>query len=229
MAFTRMAFSPSDGLKNKTIYPTTPTSEDEARAQIQGVFDQLRTALNDTMTALESVTSGSSGAENVGSATIPNVAGTTVREQIVDLKAQVDDVSTGSVSDGAITTVKLADNAVTKDKLGLYALSWELIANNDLDSASNTNLVIPAQTGKSEVMLVVTETLGSASLGMAIMPIDSYGMPLNHIICVTCSTQVGGFSNTTVNFTSATDVVCTPPSGGTGTALSMKKICIYSR
>ncbi|MGI5849666.1 MAG: tail fiber domain-containing protein [Christensenellales bacterium] len=127
--FTKMAFIPATGLNNKDIYPSTPDSEAEARAQVQGISDQLRDYINTNLVEeLENMVTGSSGAERIGSAAIENVTGTTVREQIADLKGQIDDMATGSVSDGAITTQKIANSAVTQAKMAANAVGASQLA-----------------------------------------------------------------------------------------------------
>ncbi len=129
MAFSKMAFDPSDGLKDTNHYPTTPESEAQARAQVQSVSDQLRDYLNNTLTAqLENAETGQSGAESIGSAAIENVSGQTVRAQITDIKAQIDAVVAGSVTDGSITEAKLASDAVTQPKIAAGAVSEEKLA-----------------------------------------------------------------------------------------------------
>lgn len=39
-------FNPPDGLRDKGVYATNPTTEDEARGQIQDPLDQIKTFLN---------------------------------------------------------------------------------------------------------------------------------------------------------------------------------------
>ena len=153
MAFTKMAFNPAEGLRDSAKYPSTPESEDEARAQIQGRLDEIRDYLNGILTAqLQNAETGTSGAERIGSAAIQNVTGTTVRAQIADLKGQIDDFVEGSVSDGMISEPKLADGAVTENKLAADAVSTPKIqdgavtaaklAANALDGANLVNVSV---------------------------------------------------------------------------------------
>lgn len=176
MAFSRMAFSPEDGLNNTQHYPTTPVSEADARAQVQSVSDQLKAYLNNTLVAqMESTQAGQSGAERMGSAAIANVAGVTVRAQVADVKRQVDEASLGSVSDGAIGTAKLANGAVTKPKLHPDALDWTLVADSGVLGGSGS-FTIPAQTGKSEILVQLRNDTGTVVNGMFVAPLDANGM-----------------------------------------------------
>jgi hypothetical protein len=171
-----MAFDPENGLKSKEHYVTTPVSEEEARAQIQSISDQLKGYLNETLLAeLENTQLGQSGAEMIGSAAIACVAGETVRAQIEDVKRQIDNVSTGSVTDGAVATEKLADGAVTKPKLDGGALDWTLVIDSGLLNTSG-GFEIGAQTGKSEIMIQLRNEDGSMVNGFAILPLGENGM-----------------------------------------------------
>ena len=97
MGFTRMKYTPEKGLKDVDAFPSTPVSEDAAREQFQRLFDQVKDQVNALIEALENVTTGSSGAENIGSAAISGLADSggvndvTVRGQIVRLKQQLDE------------------------------------------------------------------------------------------------------------------------------------------
>jgi len=134
--FTKMAFSPTDGLNDKESYITTPETEEGARAQVQGISDQLKTFINDELIdELENAEELNSGAERMGSAAIDYVSGTTVHTQIVDLKDQIDALSIGSVADGAISTAKLADDAVTQAKIADDAVGLAQIADNAVEAA----------------------------------------------------------------------------------------------
>jgi len=176
MAFSRMTFSPEDGLNNKEYYPTTPVSEEDARAQVQSVSDQLKAYLNNTLLSeIESTQAGQSGAERIGSAAMANVTGETVRAQIADVKRQIDEVSAGSVSDGAITTAKLANGAVTKPKLHPDALDWTLVADSGLLSSSGS-FAIASQAGKSEMLVQLRNETGTVVCGMFTAPLDAGGV-----------------------------------------------------
>jgi len=176
MGFSRMAFSPENGLNDKQHYPTTPVSEADARAQVQSISDQLKAFLNNTLLAeMESTQAGQSGAEKIGSAGIANVAGETVRAQIADLKRQIDEMSAGSVSDGAISTVKLANGAVSKQKLHPDALDWTLVADG-VALGESGSFAIPAQTGKSEMLVQLRNDTGTMMCGMITAPLDANGM-----------------------------------------------------
>jgi len=175
MAFTRMAFSPEDGLNNKEAYPTTPDSEEEARAQVQSVSDQLKAYLNGTLIAeLESAEAGQSGADRIGSAAIAYVAGDTVRAQIADIKRQIDDVSAGTLPDGTITANKLADGAVTKGKLHQNALCWTLVYEGALGVSGG--FAITPLTGSGEIMIQLRDESASAVTGFAVLPLGNDGM-----------------------------------------------------
>lgn len=97
MGFIRMKYTPEKGLKCTETFPSTPVSEDAAREQFQRLFDQVRDQVNALIEALENITTGSSGAENIGSAPVSGLADAngvndvTVRGQIVRLKQQLDE------------------------------------------------------------------------------------------------------------------------------------------
>ena len=129
MSFTEMAFVPADGLKNITTYPTEPASETAAREMMQEPLDQLKTFLNETLIpALEATAAGQSGAHKIGSTAITGVTGENVNAQIADLKAQIDGVSQGAVTDGSITTAKLATDAVETAKIQDGAVTTDKLA-----------------------------------------------------------------------------------------------------
>lgn len=97
MGFTKMKYTPEKGLKDVDAFPSTPVSEDAAREQFQRMFDQVRDHINALVEALENVTTGTSGAESIGSAPVSGLADAdgvndvTVRAQIVRLKQQLDE------------------------------------------------------------------------------------------------------------------------------------------
>ena len=176
MVFSRMAFSPEDGLNNKEQYNTTPASEEEARAQVQSVSDQLKTYINTTLlTEMENHAVGESGAEKIGSAAIAYVAGETVHTQIADVKRQIDDVAVGSLADGIVVTAKLADGAVTKSKMAGHALDWTFVIDSGiLDFTGGFEMA--AQIGRSEMMIQVRSEDGEILNGVVVVPLDENGL-----------------------------------------------------
>lgn len=188
MSFPRMSFNPADGLNDKTHYPATPVSEEQARAQVQGISDQIRTFLNDLLLpGLENTQAGASGAEHIGSAPIGNVLGETVRAQLVDLKSQIDDIVDGFVSDGAIRTEKLADGAVTKAKMHPKAMGWTLVA--QAGPLGDTGaFTIPSQAGRNEMMFQFRNADNTALSSTVIVPLDDNGVAVPAVfrVCTYC-------------------------------------------
>lgn len=151
--FTKMEFDPVGGLNN-SAYQTTPVSEAEARANVQDVSDQLKNRLNGLINELENAETTTSGAERIGSAAIENVTGITVREQILDLKTQIDGVSAGQVTPGSITDEKLAPDVKMGSLLSLTTTSKDCAVNaiNELD----------AEIGDASALTTTATTLAGA-------------------------------------------------------------------
>lgn len=151
--FTKMEFDPVGGLNN-SAYQTTPVSEAEARANVQDVSDQLKNRLNGLVNELENAETTTSGAERIGSAAIENVTGITVREQILDLKTQIDGVSAGQVTPGSITDEKLAPDVKMGSLLSLTTTSKDCAVNaiNELD----------AEIGDASALTTTATTLAGA-------------------------------------------------------------------
>lgn len=118
----------------------------QVKAQIDSSPEELRQSLNGLIDILMSVTAGDSGSENIGSANIAGVTGSTVHAQLSDIKTQLNNATTGSLPDGSITTAKYADNSVTASKLA----SGSVVSNigyTPVDRAGDTmngNLTLPA-------------------------------------------------------------------------------------
>ena len=146
MAFTRMAFTPSTGLKNVDVFPATPVSEDAAREQFQRLLDQLKTAVNGLMAALENADTEVSGAAKMGSEPIANleyggVSPATIRGQVVALNEKIINAITNGLSisdalesnciedhmiqDGAVKAGKIYDDAVTESCIAPGAVLQE--------------------------------------------------------------------------------------------------------
>jgi hypothetical protein len=150
MSFTQPALDPVDGLRNTTAYITRPANETDARAQIQGVIDQVVDLIKQLISELESAT-GTSGAENIGSKAIDGVTGTTVYAQLADLKSKIDALVAVSVPDGSITNDKFATDVkigslaalTTTDKSSVQAAINEVAASLASLSATVAGLSTP--------------------------------------------------------------------------------------
>ncbi len=80
-------------------------------AQLKAKFDEgivsLQTFVNELIDALEETTDGVSSSERLGSGTITGVTGNTIHAQLLNLKAQVDAVILGTITDNSLTDAKL--------------------------------------------------------------------------------------------------------------------------
>lgn len=153
--FIKLAYSPEDGLKDQARFRTNPSSEEEARAQFQDMFDQVTSYINGTLLPqLSSANTGLSGAERIGSAAIANlssggVSPVTVRDQIALLKTQLDKLASGHVSvsdviesldgekiiDGTIGTEKLVDGAITASKFADGVINAAILTDGSIETS----------------------------------------------------------------------------------------------
>lgn len=113
--------------------------------QLQAKFDEggvaLKTYINDTLIpALESITDGSSGADQIGATSITDLTGNTVQALLESLKDLVD--TQLPTPDGSITNAKLATDVkvgslaalTTTDKSSVVAAVNEHLAENALNT-----------------------------------------------------------------------------------------------
>jgi hypothetical protein len=148
MAFTHMAFNPTTGLNDTSTYDDVPTNP---RSVLQGISDQLRDYINDTLLdELESVTTGSSGAENIGSAAIsgvessPGVSAVTVRDQIIAVKAIADTAAAANLTAGSINNSNLfaadvvTQTAIANDAVGADQLAEDSVYTNAIQDNAVT-------------------------------------------------------------------------------------------
>lgn len=114
-----------------TVYPSS--------LALKQAFDSSTQALqavhNALVADLLSATSGSSGAESIGSATISGVLGNTVYNQLVDLKAQIQSLVGGVIPPSSVTTAMLQDGSVTTPKLANNAVTFAKLS-TDMETAS---------------------------------------------------------------------------------------------
>lgn len=140
MGFTTKGYK--YGLNDRGMFPTVPDSEDDARKQFQNMFDQILNLLNDLITALNSADSGNSGAANIGSTMIEGVTGTTVREQLESIQANVIKASTAGILENSITDEKLADKTITGDKIADNTINGQHITGNSIETGHVKNAAI---------------------------------------------------------------------------------------
>lgn len=93
-------------------------------------FQYLYGFLSTIVSTLNSMTAGSSGADNLASATVIGVTGNTVRAQITDLMAKIQALQDGVVPSGTITSAMIADLAIITAKLNDLAVTTPKIADN---------------------------------------------------------------------------------------------------
>lgn len=98
-------------------HPNATMSASELKSYFDSSPEELRQAINTLIDNLFSTVPGNSGAENIGSAPITGVTGSTVYAQITDLKSQLTNIILGQIPDGTITEAKLAFNIATQAEM----------------------------------------------------------------------------------------------------------------
>jgi hypothetical protein len=145
------------------------------QAKLDSQAEELKLSLNTLMDELEKTTA-TSGAEQIGSAAITGVTGTTIQAKLSALKALIDalpldnTISTAKLVDLAVTTAKLADLAVTSAKLGASAVTETKIADSAvttakiaagaLDGRYFTETELGASTGTTGAQLIGANVTG---------------------------------------------------------------------
>lgn len=106
---TKLQFEPEIGLLDHAAYMTAPDSEDAAREQLQRPHNQTRDYLNDVLLPQLA----ESGAEEIGAGPLyeGDSAGT-VMEKLLALRVGQEEIISGGVADGSITTEKLSGDLV---------------------------------------------------------------------------------------------------------------------
>lgn len=116
MSLSDLKFETSD-FSDKGIASLSGNTFVGQAATLKAKFDEIgKTMLalgsfNDLIDALESVTDGSSGADNIGATAVSGLTGGTVQAILESLKAAIDAAILGQITDGTITDAKLSDTA----------------------------------------------------------------------------------------------------------------------
>lgn len=157
LKFTQMQFTPQTGLNDKVVYPATPKNEGEARSAIQGISDQIRDYINETLLKeLQNADTGKSGAEMIGSSAIQDLRNgdiypITVRDQLELMADKLKQALTGSINitniieNGDITGLMIANDTITTDKIADGAITATKIAGGVIDGE---NLSVASITAK---------------------------------------------------------------------------------
>jgi len=102
-------------------------------AQLKAVFDKapgdLKTYINSLIDTLNSITAGQSGSENIGSAPISGIDGTTVYDQIANMLAVAQQAQAGTILPGVVTDIMLnggADQIKARFALHLTDYAYQL-------------------------------------------------------------------------------------------------------
>ena len=114
-------------------------------AEIKTYYDsrgvELRTFINALVGILNSVTDGSSGADNIGTTTISGLSGNTVQALLEALKTAIDEAVLGQIPDNTLTTAKYQDGSVTAVKCAAdVATQAELDAEASTRGSADTTL-----------------------------------------------------------------------------------------
>lgn len=109
MSFTRFEFTKN--WENPANFPTYEENEEQVRADMQYLYDELKDALNGLMTALENISTANgktSGAKSVGVSDIDGLEGyNTVQDALAGLRNQIAGITIEGVGDHTVSSTKL--------------------------------------------------------------------------------------------------------------------------
>lgn len=107
------------GFEDSGFYEDSPSN---SREILQRQHNQTRDYINSVVDRLNSKKEGESGSESIASPNIDGVSGDNVFSQIKDIKRQLSDATAGTISDGSITSEKIASKAVDGSKISENAI-----------------------------------------------------------------------------------------------------------
>jgi len=171
MSLTRAGYTKD--WNNPSDFPTIETSETQVRLDIQDLYDQIRDDVNVIAGELESTTSGSSGASNIGTSLISGVSGTNVQAMLADLKSQISgaiaDAYTKAQADAKFETIVSANNLINNVTFnsanGQFTFTFQDATKTPLVIDTNLEL-IPGY------ITLVEDPVGSGTYYMAIYTKD---------------------------------------------------------
>lgn len=138
----------------------------QVKAQFDAAPEELRVAYNGLIDLLLGVAAGDSGAHNIGSASIDGVTGATIYEQLVSLKQSVNDAVVGTIPDGSITPIKLAETAKAAQNVSVADMDAHFTSENV--EGVLRELFTFANDGKTQVATAVT------AKGVTASPADTF-------------------------------------------------------
>lgn len=100
-------------------------------------FQYLFDKLTEIVGILNSTMAGSSGSENIGSPSIPGIPGNNIHAQVSFIETQIQNIQSGVVPAGTITTAMLADLAVTTAKMAELAITTAKLADGAVTFAKH--------------------------------------------------------------------------------------------
>ena len=107
------------GFEDSGFYEDSPSN---SREILQRQHNQTRDYINSVVDRLNSKKEGESGSESIASPNIDGISGDNVFSQIKDIKRQLSDATAGTISDGSITSEKIASKAVDGSKISENAI-----------------------------------------------------------------------------------------------------------
>lgn len=118
MTIPDFAYTPADGIKNTTSFPTSPGSNPAARLQFQTLFDQVTTYLNDTLIPAVAEGSNNFGASAAGTdayaITLADWTGVAYATgQTAFLKADVANTGAATFAINAVAAVAIRKSGTT--------------------------------------------------------------------------------------------------------------------
>lgn len=132
-------------------------------AQNKTVFDALiQQVVKVRFNALIDELIGAGAAAQLGVDTVTGITADTVQEALEQIVQSMQDITQGSVADGAITTAKLADGAVTSGKLGEGAVGATAIGTGAVGTGKIADTAVT--TAKIALLAITTALLADGAV-----------------------------------------------------------------
>jgi len=114
---------------------------DELKVLLDSMPKEARDFINGLVGIFNSITDGSSGADNIAMTAVSGLSGATVQAIVESLKTALDEAVLGAIADGSLTTAKYANGSVTAAKCAAdVATQAELDTEASSRSSADTTL-----------------------------------------------------------------------------------------